>query len=43
MKNPDIVATIAAQGKRPFMVGFAAETQNVEEYAAAKLVAKKQT
>lgn len=41
VKNPDIVATIAGQEKRPFMVGFAAETQNVEEYAAAKLVAKK--
>ncbi|WP_296527113.1 bifunctional phosphopantothenoylcysteine decarboxylase/phosphopantothenate--cysteine ligase CoaBC [Acinetobacter oleivorans] len=41
VKNPDIVATIAGQEKRPFMVGFAAETQNVEEYAAGKLVAKK--
>ncbi len=41
VKNPDIVATIAGQQKRPFMVGFAAETQNVEEYAAGKLVAKK--
>ncbi len=41
VKNPDIVATIAGQEKRPFMVGFAAETQNVEEYAACKLVAKK--
>ena len=41
VKNPDIVATIAQQEKRPFMVGFAAETQNVEQYAAGKLVAKK--
>lgn len=41
IKNPDIVATIAEQQKRPFMVGFAAETRNVEEYAAGKLVAKK--
>ena len=41
VKNPDIVATIAGQEKRPFMVGFAAETQNVEQYAAGKLVAKK--
>jgi len=41
VKNPDIVATIAQQSKRPFMVGFAAETRNVEEYAAGKLVAKK--
>ena len=41
VKNPDIVATIAQQQQRPFMVGFAAETQNVEQYAAGKLVAKK--
>ncbi|AZM37603.1 bifunctional phosphopantothenoylcysteine decarboxylase/phosphopantothenate--cysteine ligase CoaBC [Acinetobacter sp. WCHA39] len=41
VKNPDIVATIAKQQQRPFMVGFAAETQNVEQYAAGKLVAKK--
>ncbi|WP_087545576.1 bifunctional phosphopantothenoylcysteine decarboxylase/phosphopantothenate--cysteine ligase CoaBC [Acinetobacter sp. WCHA29] len=41
VKNPDIVATIAEQQQRPFMVGFAAETQNVEQYAAGKLVAKK--
>ena len=41
VKNTDIVATIAQQQQRPFMVGFAAETQNVEEYAAGKLVAKK--
>ena len=40
VKNPDIVATIAQQEKRPFMVGFAAETRNVEEYAAGKLVNK---
>jgi phosphopantothenoylcysteine decarboxylase/phosphopantothenate--cysteine ligase len=31
------VATIAQQSKRPFMVGFAAETQNMEEYASNKL------
>lgn len=41
IKNPDIVATIAEQQQRPFMVGFAAETQNVEEYATKKLIAKK--
>src|SRR5690606_26527810 len=41
VKNPDIVATIAQQEKRPFMVGFAAETRNIEEYAAGKPVAKK--
>ncbi|WOE33130.1 MULTISPECIES: bifunctional phosphopantothenoylcysteine decarboxylase/phosphopantothenate--cysteine ligase CoaBC [unclassified Acinetobacter] len=41
VKNPDIVATIALQAKRPFMVGFAAETRHVEAYASAKLIAKK--
>ncbi len=41
MKNPDIVATIAHLDKRPFMVGFAAETQKVEEYAKGKLKVKK--
>ena len=41
VKNPDIVATIAQLDKRPFTVGFAAETQNVEDYAQGKLTAKK--
>lgn len=42
VKNPDIVAGVAAMNKnRPFVVGFAAETQNVEEYARQKLVNKK--
>lgn len=42
IKNPDIVAGVAAMNKdRPFVVGFAAETQNVEEYARKKLAAKK--
>lgn len=42
-ENPDIVATIARTDlqKRPFMVGFAAETQHVEQYAQHKLTAKK--
>ncbi len=41
VKNPDIVATIASmQENRPFVVGFAAETQNVAEYAKDKLVRK---
>lgn len=41
IKNPDIVATVAAQPKHPLMVGFAAETQNVENYASTKLKTKK--
>lgn len=37
IKNPDIVADVARmQEKRPYVVGFAAETQNVEEYAQQK-------
>jgi len=41
VKNPDIVAGVAAmQQHRPFVVGFAAETQNVEEYAQQKRVRK---
>ena len=41
VKNPDIVASIAAlTAQRPFTVGFAAETQNVEHYARGKLAAK---
>lgn len=37
IKNPDIVACIAASKKRPFIVGFAAETNNLIEYAEEKL------
>ncbi|PHM62406.1 bifunctional phosphopantothenoylcysteine decarboxylase/phosphopantothenate--cysteine ligase CoaBC [Xenorhabdus ishibashii] len=41
VKNPDIVASVASMEKnRPFVVGFAAETQNVEEYARGKLKQK---
>lgn len=41
VRNPDIIATIAAQAKRPFCVGFAAETQSLIEHALDKLVRKK--
>lgn len=41
VKNPDIVASVAALTQdRPFTVGFAAETQDVETYARGKLVRK---
>ncbi|OPX55752.1 phosphopantothenoylcysteine decarboxylase / phosphopantothenate--cysteine ligase [Oceanospirillum multiglobuliferum] len=40
VQNPDIVATIARHPERPFTVGFAAETQAVEAYAADKLQRK---
>ncbi|ELY2642472.1 bifunctional phosphopantothenoylcysteine decarboxylase/phosphopantothenate--cysteine ligase CoaBC [Cronobacter sakazakii] len=37
VKNPDIVAGVAALAQnRPYVVGFAAETNNVEEYARQK-------
>lgn len=37
VRNPDILATIAKRDDRPFCVGFAAETENLLEYAAKKL------
>lgn len=41
VKNPDIVAGVAALKEgRPYVVGFAAETRNVEEYARQKRVRK---
>jgi len=40
IKNHDIVADIANLKKKPFIVGFAAETQNIEQYARGKLVRK---
>jgi len=41
VKNPDIVASVAKlEQSRPFTVGFAAETQDVEKYARNKLVKK---
>jgi len=40
VKNPDIVAWVAQQEDKPFVVGFAAETQNVEAYARDKLQRK---
>lgn len=39
-KNPDILASVAALAERPFSVGFAAETQDLERYAQDKLKRK---
>ena len=39
-RNPDILATIAQQVEKPFCVGFAAETNNVIEYATGKMQRK---
>lgn len=40
VKNPDIVASVAALDEKPFTVGFAAETQAVEHYARDKMARK---
>lgn len=41
VKNPDILADVAGLDKPPFCVGFAAETNDVVDYARTKLVKKK--
>lgn len=42
VRTPDILADVAAHAQRPpLVVGFAAETDRVTEYARGKLVAKK--
>ena len=40
VKNPDIIASVAARADKPFVVGFAAETQDVARYALDKLQRK---
>ena len=40
VRNPDILAEVAAAPRPPFTVGFAAETDRVEDYARTKLQAK---
>lgn len=42
VKNPDILASVGAMEKKPFLVGFALETENELEHAFAK-AEKKQT
>ncbi|MBU6199152.1 MAG: bifunctional phosphopantothenoylcysteine decarboxylase/phosphopantothenate--cysteine ligase CoaBC [Xanthomonadaceae bacterium] len=39
-ENPDIVAEVAARKKKPFVAGFAAETERVEARARSKLERK---
>jgi phosphopantothenoylcysteine decarboxylase/phosphopantothenate--cysteine ligase len=39
-RTTDVLATVSAGSPRPFVVGFAAETQNVERNALAKLEGK---
>ena len=40
IKNPDVLATIAKTYPHLLTVGFAAETQDIENYAKGKLIAK---
>lgn len=40
VKSPDVLAEVSALPDRPFTVGFAAETQNLEAHARAKLEGK---
>ncbi len=40
VQNQDILKTVANLENRPFTVGFAAETENLIEYARNKLIAK---
>jgi len=37
VRNPDIVAAVAGHARRPFSVGFAAETQDLERHALEKM------
>jgi phosphopantothenoylcysteine decarboxylase/phosphopantothenate--cysteine ligase len=41
VRSPDILASVTALQEAPFTVGFAAETENVRDYALAKLENKK--
>ena len=41
VRNPDIIADVSNHPQRPFTIGFAAETQDVESYARGKLEKKK--
>ena len=40
VRNPDILADVSGLAARPFCVGFAAETQDLETYARGKLIKK---
>jgi phosphopantothenoylcysteine decarboxylase/phosphopantothenate--cysteine ligase len=39
-RTPDVLAAVAARADRPFVVGFAAETEAVEQNARTKLIKK---
>lgn len=39
-RTPDVLATVASRPQRPFVVGFAAETESIEQHARTKLMKK---
>ena len=41
VRNPDIIAEVAKLPEKPFVVGFAAETRELEKYAQQKLERKR--
>lgn len=41
IRNPDIITEVAALARRPLTIGFAAETENLVEYARDKLQRKR--
>src|SRR3990167_9881069 len=41
VRNPDILSCVSALEKKPFIVGFAAETENLIQNAKKKLIEKK--
>ena len=41
VRTPDILAGVAARAERPLLVGFAAETEKLEEHAREKLLRKR--
>ena len=40
-RTPDVLATVAQMERRPFLVGFAAETEQMEKYALGKMEKKR--
>lgn len=40
VKNPDILTEVANSSPRPFVIGFAAETENLQQHARQKLTEK---
>ena len=40
VENPDVIAEVAMRADKPFTIGFAAETEQVEAYARKKLIDK---